>query len=165
MSDEQQAPQNPQSEPVLDPAAAPAPSDPAPAADPNPSPTPDAPAAPQPAEPTPAPDQSPPPSDPGTTPTPDTSPPQSVPGAPSGDPHPEGGQTVTSEETVPVPEGEKPLEDDSQALAEQKEADSVTPEEAPDTSQLEQNLQSPSQVPPDGDNSQAELKEAPADVN
>jgi hypothetical protein len=66
-------------------------------------------------------------------------------------------------EGLPVPPGEQSLEEDPAQAAEAKAVDSQEPEDVPDTSDLEQGLGSPDQVPPDGDNSQAELKEAPAD--
>ena len=90
-------------------------------------------------------------------------------GHPAVDPSPDpdvptpAGQTPASDTTAPVPDGEKPVEDDPNFEQTQQEEDAADPEDVPDTSGLEEGLESPSQVPPDGDNSQAELKEAPSE--
>jgi hypothetical protein len=80
----------------------------------------------------------------------------------------DAGQTpqadTSQQDSAPVPAGEQSVEQAPNYEQEQQAENDASDEEVPDTSGLEPNVQySPDQVPADGDNSQAELKEAPAD--
>ena len=91
---------------------------------------------------------------PEVDPTPDPDVPTPAGDTPAPDTTPPGGE-------LPVPEGSKVIEDDPNFQKEQEEEDAIDPSEGQDQSvvsdeSLTTGLQSPSSVPPDGDDSKAE---------